>query len=64
MPAAAAGNFNYLERYGLSKRFPLTGAVLGMAIASMLMATDGCLILPYEIFRNRTAAASPMAVMG
>jgi hypothetical protein len=41
----------------------MVGAGFGTAIVSLLMATNGYLIMLYGIFSNQTGAATAMAVL-
>ncbi len=42
---------------------PMSGTGLGTAIVSLLMATNGYMILLYGIFSNHATAAASMAVL-
>ncbi len=43
--------------------FPMAGAGFGTAIVSLLMATNGYLIMLYGIFSNHAAAAAAMSLL-
>ena len=55
----------FLVMNGLSylNVIPMVGAGFGTAIVSLLMATNGYLILLYGVFTNHAAAAAAMAVL-
>ncbi len=43
--------------------FPMAGAGFGTAIVSLLMSTNGYMIMLYGIFSSHTAAAAAMAAL-